>query len=85
MEECHLPGLGVALTLDYKPGNADKAVSPLVSYVSGLLLGTNGKVRTWFGMFIRNGQQVRACIYLYTHWHQNKHSTSIKHIKHVKV
>lgn len=58
MEECHLPGLGVALTLDYKPDIADEAVSPLVSYVSGLLLGTNGKVRTWFSMFIRNGQQV---------------------------
>ncbi|XP_066507111.1 integrator complex subunit 2 isoform X2 [Hoplias malabaricus] len=57
VEECHLPGLGVALTLDYKPDIADEAVSPLVSYISGLLLGTNGKVRTWFGMFIRNGQQ----------------------------
>lgn len=58
VEECHLPGLGVALTLDYKPDAADEAVSPLVSYVSGLLLGTNSKVRTWFSMFIRNGQQV---------------------------
>lgn len=58
VEECHLPGLGVALTLDYKPDTADEAVSPLVSYVSGLLLGTNSKVRTWFSMFIRNGQQV---------------------------
>uniref|UniRef100_A0A672GUQ4 Integrator complex subunit 2 n=1 Tax=Salarias fasciatus TaxID=181472 RepID=A0A672GUQ4_SALFA len=57
VEECHLPGLGVALTLDYKPDTADDAVSPLVSYVSGLLLGTNSKVRTWFSMFIRNGQQ----------------------------
>lgn len=57
VEECHLPGLGVALTLDFKPDAADDAVSPLVSYVSGLLLGTNQKVRTWFGMFIRNGQQ----------------------------
>lgn len=60
VEECHLPGLGVALTLDYKPDTADEAVSPLVSYVSGLLLGTNSKVRTWFSMFIRNGQQVRS-------------------------
>ncbi|XP_076024838.1 integrator complex subunit 2 [Genypterus blacodes] len=57
VEECHLPGLGVALTLDYKPDTPDEAVSPLVSYVSGLLLGTNSKVRTWFSMFIRNGQQ----------------------------
>ncbi|KAG7259093.1 hypothetical protein CRUP_000408, partial [Coryphaenoides rupestris] len=57
VEECHLPGLGVALTLDYRPEVADEAVSPLVAYVSGLLLGTNGKVRTWFSMFIRNGQQ----------------------------
>ncbi|KAM8835256.1 integrator complex subunit 2 isoform 2-T2 [Synchiropus picturatus] len=57
VEECHLPGLGVALTLDYKPDTPDEAVSPLVSFVSGLLLGTNSKVRTWFSMFIRNGQQ----------------------------
>ncbi|XP_069040691.1 integrator complex subunit 2 isoform X2 [Lepisosteus oculatus] len=58
VEECHLPGLGVALTLDHtKSDTADDAVSPLVSFVSGLLLGTNAKVRTWFGMFIRNGQQ----------------------------
>ncbi|XP_075875995.1 integrator complex subunit 2 [Nelusetta ayraudi] len=59
VEECHLPGLGVALTLDYRPDAADEAVSPLVSYVSGLLLGTNSKVRTWFSMFIHNGQQRR--------------------------
>lgn len=64
VEECHLPGLGVALTLDYRPDTADEAVSPLVSYVSGLLLGTNSKVRTWFSMFIRNGQQVRG-LFLY--------------------
>uniref|UniRef100_A0A8K9WXX6 Integrator complex subunit 2 n=1 Tax=Oncorhynchus mykiss TaxID=8022 RepID=A0A8K9WXX6_ONCMY len=56
VEECHLPGLSVALTLDYKPDVADDAVSPLVSYISGLLLGPNGKVRTWFSMFICNGQ-----------------------------
>lgn len=70
VEECHLPGLGVALTLDYKPDMADEAVSPLVSYVSGLLLGTNGKVRTWFSMFIRNGQQVRnnGCCFLNLKW-----------------
>uniref|UniRef100_A0A8C5FI07 Integrator complex subunit 2 n=1 Tax=Gadus morhua TaxID=8049 RepID=A0A8C5FI07_GADMO len=57
VEECHLPGLGVALTLDYKLDTADEAVSPLVAYISGLLLGTHSKVRTWFSMFIRNGQQ----------------------------
>lgn len=66
VEECHLPGLGVALTLDYKPDTADEAVSPLVSYVSGLLLGTNSKVRTWFSMFIHNGQQVRGDFKLFT-------------------
>ena len=60
VEECHLPGLGVALTLDYKLDTADEAVSPLVAYISGLLLGTHSKVRTWFSMFIRNGQQVRS-------------------------
>ncbi|XP_072099646.1 integrator complex subunit 2 isoform X1 [Mobula birostris] len=58
VEECHLPGLGIALTLDQcKNDGSDDTVTDLVSFVSGLLLGTNAKVRTWFGMFIRNGQQ----------------------------
>ncbi|XP_030078084.1 integrator complex subunit 2 [Microcaecilia unicolor] len=58
VEECHLPGLGVALTLDHtKNESSEEAVSDLVCFVSGLLLGTNAKVRTWFGTFIRNGQQ----------------------------
>lgn len=57
VEECHLPGLGVALTLDHTKNEAgDDGVSNMVCYVSGLLLGTNAKVRTWFGTFIRNGQ-----------------------------
>lgn len=61
MEECHLPGLGVALTLDHtKTETCEDGVSDLVCFVSGLLLGTNAKVRTWFGTFIRNGQQVRV-------------------------
>ncbi|XP_036054046.1 integrator complex subunit 2 isoform X2 [Onychomys torridus] len=58
VEECHLPGLGVALTLDHtKTETCEDGVSDLVCFVSGLLLGTNAKVRTWFGTFIRNGQQ----------------------------
>ncbi|XP_004707428.1 integrator complex subunit 2 [Echinops telfairi] len=58
VEECHLPGLGVALTLDHtRNEGGEDGVSDLVCFVSGLLLGTNAKVRTWFGTFIRNGQQ----------------------------
>ncbi|XP_063311286.1 integrator complex subunit 2 isoform X1 [Pelobates fuscus] len=57
VEECHLPGLGVALTLDHTKTEAgEDGVSNMVCFVSGLLLGTNAKVRTWFGTFIRNGQ-----------------------------
>ncbi|KAM9320981.1 integrator complex subunit 2 [Gastrophryne carolinensis] len=57
VEEFHLPGLGVALTLDHtKNESGDDGVSNMVCFVSGLLLGTNAKVRTWFGTFIRNGQ-----------------------------
>ncbi|XP_018412163.1 PREDICTED: integrator complex subunit 2 [Nanorana parkeri] len=60
VEECHLPGLGVALTLDHTKNEAgDDGVSNMVCFVSGLLLGTNAKVRTWFGTFIRNGQMRR--------------------------
>lgn len=55
-----MPGLGVALTLDHTKNEvSEDGVSDLVCFVSGLLLGTNAKVRTWFGTFIRNGQQVR--------------------------
>lgn len=50
----------MALTLDHTKNEASEdGVSDLVCFVSGLLLGTNAKVRTWFGTFIRNGQQVR--------------------------
>ncbi|NP_001025696.1 integrator complex subunit 2 [Xenopus tropicalis] len=57
VEECHLPGLGVALTLDHTKNEVgEDGVSNMVCFVSGLLLGTNTKVRTWFGTFIRNGQ-----------------------------
>ncbi|KAM4701425.1 integrator complex subunit 2 isoform 1-T2 [Discoglossus pictus] len=57
VEECHLPGLGVALTLDHtKNESGEDGVSNMVCFVSGLLLGINAKVRTWFGTFIRNGQ-----------------------------
>lgn len=83
VEECHLPGLGVALTLDYKPDSADEAVSPLVSFVSGLLLGTSGKVRTWFGMFIRNGQQVGALPSPPLPW--GHHSKTDRHDAHFSV
>ena len=79
VEECHLPGLGVALTLDYKPDSGDEAVSLLVSFVSGLLLGTNSKVRTWFSMFIRNGQQVTACRCVCLHAHTHTHTHTLTH------
>ncbi|KAL7986931.1 hypothetical protein Chor_005850 [Crotalus horridus] len=65
VEECHLPGLGVALTLDHTKNEfSQDGVSDLVCFVSGLLLGTNAKVRTWFGTFIRNGQQMRRQLLL---------------------
>ncbi|ETE61354.1 Integrator complex subunit 2, partial [Ophiophagus hannah] len=44
VEECHLPGLGVALTLDHTKNEfSEDGVSDLVCFVSGLLLGTNAK------------------------------------------
>lgn len=37
-----------------KPGERE---SDMVAFVSGLLLGSDQQVRSWFAMFIRNGQK----------------------------
>lgn len=63
VELCHMPGLAIILTLDYcrlEHGsyvNYDSVVGDLVAFISGLLLGSDDKVRNWFGQYFRNCQK----------------------------
>lgn len=34
--------------------------SDIVAFVSGLLLGNDQQIRTWFALFVRNGQKVSS-------------------------
>ncbi|XP_054712295.1 integrator complex subunit 2-like [Uloborus diversus] len=63
VELCHMPGLTIILSLDYcrlEQGsyvNHDSVVGDLVAFISGLLLGSDDKVRNWFGQYFRNCQK----------------------------
>lgn len=65
-----MPGLAIILTLDYcrlEQGNyvnPDSVVGDLVAFISGLLLGSDDKIRNWIGQYFRNCQKVvcLACI-----------------------
>ena len=37
----------------------DHSKSDLLAFITGLLLGTDQNVRTWFSQFIKTGQKVR--------------------------
>ncbi|XP_048582667.1 integrator complex subunit 2 isoform X2 [Nematostella vectensis] len=51
---CRLPGLAIALTLDF---GADDSGSDLVAFLSGIMFGGDLKSRTWFSEFIKIGQR----------------------------
>ncbi|EDO44556.1 predicted protein, partial [Nematostella vectensis] len=61
---CRLPGLAIALTLDF---GADDSGSDLVAFLSGIMFGGDLKSRTWFSEFIKIGQRVchelRVCVF----------------------
>ncbi|KAG8176515.1 hypothetical protein JTE90_021807 [Oedothorax gibbosus] len=63
VEFCHMPGLAILLTLDYcrvkqeSFVNHNSVVGDLVAFISGLLLGSDDKVRNWFGQYFRNCQK----------------------------
>ncbi|GIY57043.1 integrator complex subunit 2 [Caerostris extrusa] len=63
VEFCHMPGLAILLTLDYcrieqeRYGNDNSVLGDLIAFVSGLLLGSDDKVRNWFGQYFRNSQK----------------------------
>ena len=55
VEMTRLPSLAVSLTL---AAAADD--QSLVPFVSGLLLGTDQQVRTWFSHYVRNGAKKKS-------------------------
>ena len=55
VEMTRLPSLAVSLTLAVAAD--DQA---LVPFVSGLLLGTDQQVRTWFSHYVRNGAKKKS-------------------------
>ena len=60
VQACQLPELAVSLTLDHiaknseKNQTSEKSVIDIVAFVSGLLLGSDSKVRNWFATYLRN-------------------------------
>lgn len=58
VELCRLPGLAITLSLEHagRTVGAD-AEGDMVAFVSGLLLGNDQQTRSWFALFVRNGQK----------------------------
>ncbi|XP_031555845.1 integrator complex subunit 2-like isoform X2 [Actinia tenebrosa] len=61
---CCLPGLAVALALDFGSGarSNDRSGGDLIAFLSGLILGGNLKVRNWFAEFVKIGQKSSSSI-----------------------
>ncbi|XP_076045426.1 integrator complex subunit 2 [Oratosquilla oratoria] len=65
VEQCHMPGLAVYVTLDagrggsysMGAGGGGGGGGDVVSFVTGLLLSHNHQQRTWFAQFIKSGQR----------------------------
>ena len=55
VEMTRLPSLAVSLTLAAAANDQS-----LVPFVSGLLLGTDQQVRTWFSHYVRNGAKKKS-------------------------
>jgi len=60
---CRMPGLSVALILDFGVDDSGASSSSgLVAFLSGLLLGGDTKARNWFSSFVRIGQKSSTSI-----------------------
>ncbi|KAJ7373791.1 Integrator complex subunit 2 [Desmophyllum pertusum] len=60
---CRMPGLAVALILDFGVDSSGSLnSSDLVAFLSGLLLGGDTKARNWFSSFVRIGQKSNTSI-----------------------
>ncbi|EFX85507.1 hypothetical protein DAPPUDRAFT_300423 [Daphnia pulex] len=64
VEMCRMPALAILLSLDYascqkmiKTDKIETQLGDVVPFISGLLLGGDANIRTWFSLFIRNGQK----------------------------
>lgn len=55
-----MPALVISLSLETFGRSSE---SDMVTFVTGLILGTDLSIRNWFGLFVRNGQKVYICIY----------------------
>ena len=60
-----MPALAILLSLDYaasivthKEDKKQFRLGDVVPFITGLLLGGDAATRTWFSLFIRNGQKV---------------------------
>eukprot|EP00058_Branchiostoma_floridae_P020274 XP_002605764.1 hypothetical protein BRAFLDRAFT_114421 [Branchiostoma floridae] len=57
VEHCALPDLAVTLTLDHLSPDSCDVCSEIVAFVSGVLLGSDSRVRAWLAAFLRNAQK----------------------------
>jgi integrator complex subunit 2 len=61
VELCRMPSLTIMLTLDYihKKDSTGDSLPPtdIVSFITGILLGNDDKVRNWFSQYIKIGQK----------------------------
>ncbi|EEC07439.1 integrator complex subunit, putative, partial [Ixodes scapularis] len=81
VELCRMPGLAVLLTLDHcEPDSDSELAGDLVAFVSGLLLGSDDKVRTWFAQYVRSCQKVVSSCYFF--FLKEKEETLFLHVGH---
>jgi integrator complex subunit 2 len=57
IEWCKMPSLALFLTLEAQKREKN---SDLISFLSGLLLGSDPLIRSWISFFVRNGQKKRS-------------------------
>ena len=57
IEWCKMPSLALHLTL---AAHAREKSSDIVSFLSGLLLGSDPQIRSWISFFVRSGQKKRS-------------------------
>ncbi|XP_018328065.1 integrator complex subunit 2 [Agrilus planipennis] len=58
VELCRMPALAICLSLDHASRcSSSQPEGDMVAFVSGLLLGNDQTVRSWFALFVRTGQK----------------------------
>ncbi|XP_062598976.1 integrator complex subunit 2-like [Saccostrea cucullata] len=64
VENCKMPGLAMALTLEMNKDKPPSEISgdsntDVVGFVSGMLLGNNTNVKDWFSQYVKIGQKLK--------------------------